>query len=168
MSTYGSVAGVQAYVRHMTLDTPNNPTTAQVESWLIARSAQLTSWLALAGYVTPVSVVDAKAVLDRYANQGAACDAELAQRTGGYGQAGKPDPNQRGSRFCTEFTQAEAWIMSGALLTLGVPQVIASEVAAVGQLATTAPIMPPPGAFADANDRSYFGDPYRRPRRRPL
>jgi hypothetical protein len=166
MADYGSVPGVSAYVRHMTLDTANNPKTAQVETWLVQRSAQLTSWLAEAGYTVPVVVAAAKAVLDRYANVGAACDAELAQRTGGYGQAGKPEQNRRESRFCQEFAAAEAWIMSGALLALGVPQTVRSEVAAVGALTTTAPVSPPAGVLADANDRGYRGDVYRRRLRR--
>jgi hypothetical protein len=127
MSDYGSVPGVQAYVRHITLDTPNNPSTDNLNTWLTARSAQLTGWLAIAGYTVPVTNVSAKAILDRYANLGAACDAEMAQRTGGYGQAGKPEQNQRGTRFCEAFSEAEAFINSGALQQLGAEHSDAAE-----------------------------------------
>lgn len=166
MSDYGSVDGVAAYVRHMTFGQPNNPTEEQVETWLVARSAQLTGWLAAAGYAVPVSVPNAKAALDRYANTGAACDAELAQRTGGYGAVGKPEQNRRESRFCAEFATAEAWITSGAPLAIGVPLVFTHQGSAVGALTTTAPVAPPIHGGIDANDRAYRGDPYRSPRRR--
>jgi hypothetical protein len=128
VSDYGNVPGVIAYVRWMTLDTPNNPTTDNVNTWLTARSAQLNGWLAVAGYVIPVTNVSAKAILDRYANLGAACDAEMAQRTGGYGSAGKPEQNQRGTRFCEAFSEAEAFINSGALQQLGAEHSDAAEV----------------------------------------
>lgn len=125
MPDYGSVAGVAAHVRHMTFDAANNPTTNQVTDWLTQRSGRLNGWIAAAGYAVPVTQADAKAALDQFANYGAACDAEAAQRTGGYSkEAGE---NQRGSRFCKEFASAEAWIASGALTGLGVPRATTEE-----------------------------------------
>lgn len=123
---YGSVAGVQAYIRHMALDTANYPTTTNVETWLTERAAALTAWLSAAGYVVPVVQAEAKAVLDRFANVGAAGDAELAQRSAGYSAQ---DQNRRENKFLAEFATAEAWIRSGALLGLGVPQVLVGALA---------------------------------------
>ena len=105
MATYGTTAGVEAYVRHMSFDAANNPTTDQVDQWLAERSAQLTGWLASSGYAVPVVQSDAKAVLDRYANIGAAGDAELAQRSAGYAAT---DENKRENKFLSEFMRAEA------------------------------------------------------------
>lgn len=119
MADYGDVTGVQAYVMHMAFDGPNQPTSAQVDTWLASRSAQLTGWLAGAGYATPVTLPAAKAVLDNYANLGTACLAELSQRSAGYKA---DDENRRENKFCAEFNAAKAWIESGALTALGVPQ----------------------------------------------
>ena len=125
MSTYGSIAGVEAYVAHMTneaghFDTATTPTLAQVVTFLDARSAQLTGWLAAAGYVTPVVQAEAKVVLDRFANVGAAGDAELTQRVAG----ASDKENERENAFLKEFAKAEAWINGRALAALGVPQAL--------------------------------------------
>lgn len=122
MATYGSVVGVASYVRHVALDTPNAPATTDVQTWLDARAAQLTAWLAEAGYSTPVTLPAAKAVLDRYANIGAAGDVELAQWSAGHNA---DDENRRESKFLAEFAKAEAWVKSQALASLGVEQVAA-------------------------------------------
>lgn len=118
---YGSVSGAQAYVRHMTLDGANFPTTSDMEEWLTAQSAQLTAWIAEAGYVTPVTTEtpDALAVLDNYANLGAAGLAELSMRSSG----ATPDSDDvRENAFLQRFAAAEKWIKSGSLAALGVPQ----------------------------------------------
>ena len=121
MATYGDIADVQAYCRHMTFGADNNPATGDVTDWLNARAAQLTAWLAGAGYTVPVTAAaypEAHAILSRYANLGAAGDAELAQRTGGYsGQAGE---DRREEYFFAEFAKAEARINGGVLAALGV------------------------------------------------
>lgn len=121
---YGSVAGVQALIRHITLDTPKAPTTAQVQQWLIERSATLDGWIAAAGYTTPVTQATALIALGGYANKGAAGDAELAQRAAGYS---RDDQNKRENKFFAEFEKAKAWIDSGALRALGVPLIDAAD-----------------------------------------
>lgn len=124
MAPYGRATGddsVQSLVRHMQFDQPNNPTTADVEGWLAARSGILTGWLAAAGYVTPVTQSAAKAALDHYANYGAASDAEAAQRSAGYSD---DDEDRREVFFAAEFRRSEAWIKSGALTALGVPLLV--------------------------------------------
>lgn len=125
MSTYGSPEGVAAHVRHMlngaaTFDEETKPPLAHVEQWLDERSAQLTGCLAAAGYAVPVTQTDAKTVLDRYANIGAAGDCELSMRNSGYSA---DDENAREIKFLSEFEKACPWIESGALTGLGVPQV---------------------------------------------
>lgn len=124
MSDYGTIAGVEAYVPHQCnaaghFDATTAPTLAQVTVLLDEVSAQLTGWLAAAGYQTPVVQTAALAVLSRYANNGAAGLCELTQRTAG----ASDDKNQRENKFLKEFEKAEQWIMSGALAALGVPQV---------------------------------------------
>lgn len=123
MSTYGSVAGVAAWVRHMTnedgdFDTTTAPPLADVEMWLNQRAAMLDGWLANCGYVTPVTLPSAKLILDRYANMGAAGDCELSQRNAGYTD---DDNNYREIKFLSEFNKAKDYICSGALDELGVP-----------------------------------------------
>lgn len=128
MSTFGSTTGVAAYTAHAAngngvFDSSTTPTLATVEAWLVARAAQLSAWLALAGYemVADWSIYpDAKAVLDRYANNGAAGDVELSLRSAGYSD---DDQNRRENKFLKEFDKAEAFITSGALDALGVPRV---------------------------------------------
>jgi hypothetical protein len=125
VSTYGTPAGVAAYVTYMTNTAGSfddaggrEVSLATVNSLLGSVSAQLTGWLAGAGYVTPVTQADAKAVLDRYANLGAAGYCELGQRVAGTSD----DENARESKFLAEFAKAEAWINGRALAALGVPQ----------------------------------------------
>lgn len=123
MSTYGSVPGVLAYVRHIRPDAPNKPTTADIEAWLAGRSAQLTAWLAAAGYAVPVTAdvsAEAKALLDRYANVGSAGDVELSMRSSGYD--GDSEHDTREARFLSEFARAEAFIAGVAFAALGVPR----------------------------------------------
>jgi hypothetical protein len=115
---YGSFAGVAGLTRHIRYGQANHPTVEDVEGWLTARAGQITGWLAAAGYVTPVTLAAAKPVLDRFANYGAASDAEAAQRTGGYTE---DDEDRREVWFAREFNRAEAWINSGALGEMGVP-----------------------------------------------
>lgn len=124
MATYGTAAGVAAYTAHMTnvsgaFDTTTNPTLAQVEEFLVQMSARLTGWLAHASYVVPVNQADAKAILDNYANMGAAGLCELTQRSAG----ATDDVNQRENKFLREFAKAEAFINGSALGALGVSQV---------------------------------------------
>lgn len=123
MAHYGSVPGVQAYVRHMTFGKTNNPGVEDVIGWLTARSAKLNSWLAAAGYTTPVTHAESLLILADYANKGAAGDAEMAQRTSG----STSDPNSRASKFLSEFAAAEAFINSGALARLGADHSDANE-----------------------------------------
>ena len=120
MSDYGSLAGVAAYVVHMTnssgaFDATTKPTDAQVTIFLTELCAQLNGWLASAGYVTPVTGPNAKLILDRYANVGAAGLCELTQRSGGYS---KDNQNKRENKFLDEFYKAEAFIRSGTLNSL--------------------------------------------------
>lgn len=119
MSTYGDVDGVQAFVRHMTFDQPNNPTTDQIEAFLDQMSAKLTGLVAAQGYQVPVTNTAAKAVLDMYANLGAAGLAELTQRTAGFNAE---DDNRRENKFLAAFKEACQFIESGALAAMGVPQ----------------------------------------------
>lgn len=121
---YGSEEGVQAYVRHMRFNGTNAPTAADIERWLTERAAQLTSWLMAAGYTVPVTAdhsAEAKAVLDRYANLGAAGEAELAQRNAG-GDA--EDTNRRENKFLAEFARAEAWITGDVLAAMGIARTV--------------------------------------------
>lgn len=116
---YGSVTGVQAFIRHMALDTANNPTTAQITTFLANRSAMLDGWIADAGHTTPVTTpAAAVSLLDLFANYGAAGDAELTQRSSGYSANA---PNNRENKFLEEFYRARDYIKSGALGGLGVP-----------------------------------------------
>lgn len=122
---YGSVNGVAAYVKHLantagTFDTTTRPTAAEVETFIEQRSAQLNAWLAQAGYSVPVAeaATQARLVLARYANLGAAGDCELTQRSGGYSE----DENKRDNKLMKEFLSAEAFITSGALSALGATQ----------------------------------------------
>lgn len=117
--SYGSTTGVQAFIRYMALDTANNPTTAQITTFLANRSAILNGWIADAGYTTPVTTpAVAVALLDHYANYGAAGDAELTQRNSGYSATAA---NNRENKFLEEFYRAKDYIKSGALGALGVP-----------------------------------------------
>lgn len=119
MATYGTPAGVQALIRHMAVDGVRAPSSEQIAGWLTEASALLTSVLADAGYTTPVTQEDAVVVLSAYANVYAASRAELAQRfAGDTGEEG----NRRYEAFLAEWEKAEAWIRSGALAALGVPQ----------------------------------------------
>jgi hypothetical protein len=130
MSDYGTAAGVAAYTKHLTANgvytTGTKPPLADIETWLDERSAQINTWLAQAGYTTPVNVlyVAAHTVLSRYANIGAAGDAELSQRSGGYSA---DDLNARENKFLTEFMEVRDFILSGALAGMGVPQYSASS-----------------------------------------
>lgn len=145
MATYGSVAGAAAFVGHLTnaagtfdnLGPPTGtaPTLDQVETFLDQVSAQLTGWLAAAGYAVPVVQSDAKSALDGYANVGAAGLAELSQRVAGTSD----DENRRENRLLAEFRRAEDWIKSGALAGLGVGRLVvgpAARQAASGALTT--------------------------------
>ena len=120
-NTYGSIAGVAAYVRRLansasTFDTTTRPTLVEVEAFLDQCSDTLNGWLAAAGYVIPVTQADAVRVLSRYANLGAAGHAELSQRAGGYDAE---DENRRENKFLDMFALAETYIQSGALGALG-------------------------------------------------
>lgn len=134
MATFGTVGGVLALSPY--LQSPSNqPPAAQIEQWLVERSARLTAWLAGAGYAVAAVVPNgiAKTILDTYANNGAACDAERSQRNAG---ADEDDTNARWRLFCSEFSAAEAWIDGGALTALGIavtPSIQSSGVQ-VGQI----------------------------------
>ncbi len=120
MSDYGSASGVAKYVRHMTnagaFDGTTKPTSTQIGEILDECSAMLNGWLANYAYNVPVTALRAVAVMNRYANIGAAGFAELSQRSGGYSET---DENRRENKFLAEFYKAEAFIASGALLGLG-------------------------------------------------
>jgi hypothetical protein len=120
-NTYGSVAGVAAYVRRLansssTFDANTRPTLTEVEAFLDQCSDVLNGWLARAGYVIPATNATAVSVLSRYANIGAAGHAELSQRAGGYDAE---DENRRENKFLDMFALAEDYITSGALAALG-------------------------------------------------
>jgi hypothetical protein len=126
-NSYGSVAGVLAYVRHMlrsgetTFTTTSRPTLAEVESFLNQRSAMLNACLAEAGYTVPVGVsyTQARYILDYYANVGAAGDAELTQRSAGTSAEAE---NDRENEFLKQFAAACPFIGSTAFSALGAPQ----------------------------------------------
>jgi hypothetical protein len=86
-----------------------------VTVFLTELCAQLNGWLASAGYVVPVTGTNAKLILDRYANIGAAGLCELTQRSGGYS---KDNQNKRENKFLDEFYKADAFIKSGTLNNL--------------------------------------------------
>src|SRR5262245_64161004 len=88
-NSYGSVAGVAAYVKRLTnssstFDGTTNPTLTEVEAFIDQTSDVLNGWLAAAGYVIPVTQADAVNVLARWSNLGSAGLVELSQRAGGY------------------------------------------------------------------------------------
>ncbi len=120
--TYGSVDDVAALVAHMTIDrtftSDRSPTETDITRWLNERCAQLDSLIAAQGYDLPITNETALTVLGRYANNGAAGDAELSLLAGG---SDEDDENTRESRFYAIFNEAAAWIASGALRALGVP-----------------------------------------------
>jgi hypothetical protein len=122
-NTYGSVAGVAAYTKHLTDDGAftalTEPTLVEVEAFLDQTSDTLNGWLARAGYGIPVTQVDAVKVLARYANLGAAGLAELSMRGAGYNA---DDDNRRENKFLALFKEAENYISSGALALLGAAQ----------------------------------------------
>jgi hypothetical protein len=127
MSDYGSTTNVAAYVKHMTnssgvFDTTTKPTLADVTIFLDEVCAQLNGWLANCDYPVPVTNANAKLILDRYANLGAAGLCELTMRSAGYS---KEDQNKRENKFLDEFYKAEAFICGGALLGLGVQTIAA-------------------------------------------
>lgn len=120
-NSYGSVAGVAAYVHHMTnsggtFDVTTEPSLAEVEAFLDQASDILNGYLARNRYVIPVTQADAVKVLARYANLGAAGLCELSQRSAGYNAE---DENARENKFLKMFEAAEAYIASGALAALG-------------------------------------------------
>ncbi|MBC8076957.1 MAG: hypothetical protein H7Y32_12845, partial [Chloroflexales bacterium] len=114
-NSYGSVAGVEAYVAHLTaagvFTVSTRPTLAQVEGFIDQMSARLNAWLAQAGYGIPVTVPQAVLVLSNFANLGAAGLAELTQRVVG---KDADDVNRRQNKFLAEFVKAEADIKCGA------------------------------------------------------
>lgn len=120
MADYGSVAGVAAFVKHMTnaagtFDTTTEPTLVEVEAFLDQACDTLNGYLARNRYVIPVTAARAVDVLARYANLGAAAFCELSQRSAGYSD----DENRRENKFLTLFERAESYIASGALQALG-------------------------------------------------
>lgn len=123
-NSYGSVAGVVAYVRHMTnamgtFDSSTSPTLTEVEAFLDQSSDMLNGWLARNKYTIPVTQADCVAILSRYANWGAAGLCELSMRNSGYSAE---DENRRENKFLKLFNQAETFINSGALAQLGAAQ----------------------------------------------
>lgn len=140
MAMYGTAEDVAAYVKHMTTNGEfgrvNNPSEADITTWLTRRSAILNGWIAAAGYVLPIINTDALEVLTHYAVFGAAGDAELSLKSGGNDD---DDENARENKFLAEFNRAKAWIESGALQALGVPLTPSAapvNVARVGYLKT--------------------------------
>lgn len=124
---YGSLAGTKAYIKHMTLDAQNNPTTEDVNNFLLQQSAKVTAWLVQYGYAIPIVLPTAKPILDNFVNLGAAGLAELTQRSAGY----DPDSDDARERtFLAEFERVEEFIKSGTLAAMGVPQVVAGALAA--------------------------------------
>lgn len=120
MADYGTVAGVAAYVQHMTnsagsFDVTTEPTLTQVEAFLDQTCDTLNGWLAQAGYTIPVTNARAADVLARWANLGAAGLCELSQRTAGISEA----ENRRHNTFLEMFQEAQGYIQSGALSALG-------------------------------------------------
>lgn len=130
MSDYGTPAGVAAYVKRLAdattgqFTTTTKPPLADVQTWLDGRSARLNTWLIQAGYAIPVTQADAKALLDYYANVGAAGDVELSQISAGYSN---DDQNRRENKFLAEFDKAWPFIRDGGFAGLPVPTTGASS-----------------------------------------
>lgn len=59
MADYGSVAGVQKFIAHMTIDGTSKPNTTEVGEQIDYREAELNLALASGDYATPVTGVDA-------------------------------------------------------------------------------------------------------------
>lgn len=119
--TYGTIAGMAAYVQHMTnasgtFDANTKPTLTEATAFLAQASNTLDGWLARAGYVIPVTASAAVAVLDGYANLGGAGFCELSMRNSGYSA---DDENRRENKFLKMFEDAKDYINSGALAALG-------------------------------------------------
>jgi hypothetical protein len=126
-NAYGSVLEVAAYVQHAangagTFDTTTSPTIVQVEQFIERRSALLNACLAEAGYTVPVTVAQAKLILDHYAVMGAAGDVELSLRNSGTSD----EENPRAPQFLNEFNTACNFLKSAAFAALLVPQGTAS------------------------------------------
>lgn len=117
--SYGTPAGVEAFIKHMVIDSVNYPSSADLQAWLDQRSAILDGWLAHAGYVVPVTNVRALAALDYYANVGAAATAELTMLSAAYTENTEL---RREVVFLKQFESANDWIQSGGPAALGAPQ----------------------------------------------
>lgn len=126
-SSYGSVAEVLAYTRHLLTDgnptftADTRPSLSEVERFLDRRSAILNACLAENGYTVPVSTPQAaRDILAHFAVQGAAADAELTARSAGASPEGGED--RREKQFLKEFDKACAFIAGAAFASLGAPQ----------------------------------------------
>jgi len=85
-NSYGSVAEVQAMVRHYTMGglftTETRPSLSQVETFIDRASALLNAVLARYGFTVPISQADAKLVCDDFTVMEVADRCEAANRTG--------------------------------------------------------------------------------------
>lgn len=125
-NSYGTVAEVLAYVRHLltdgatTFSVSTRPTLEEVERFIDRRSARINAVLARAGYRVPVgSPQTAIDVLADIAVKGAAGDAELTMRHSGMRAEGE---NDREYEFLKEFQEGLAWIAGPDFAALGAPQ----------------------------------------------
>lgn len=126
-SSYGSVAEVLAYTRHLltggnpTFTADTRPSLSEVERFIDRRSAMLNACLAEYGYTVPVMTPQAAIdILAYYATQGAAADAEMTVRAAGSSESGGEDRRER--LFLKEFDRACQFIASAAFASLGAPQ----------------------------------------------
>lgn len=149
--SYGSVAEVLAYTRHLltsgapTFGPDTRPTLAEVERFIDRRSSLLNACLAEYGYTVPVAGPQAAVdILAYFVTQGAAADAEMTARAAGSSAEGGEDRRER--MFLAEFGRACAFIASAAFASLGAPQARPSSaiagIAFGGRTRTGRPLRP--------------------------
>ena len=125
-NSYGSVAEVVAYVRHLltnqatTFSPSTRPTLAEVERFIDRRSARINAVLARNGYAVPVATPQAAVdALAEIAVMGACADCELTMRQSGTRPEGE---NDREYEFEQRYQQGLAWVGGPDFAALGAPQ----------------------------------------------
>jgi len=124
--SYGSVAEVLAYTRHLitggdaTYTPLTRPTLAEVERFIDRRSAKINGVLAANGYAVPVTgPAAAIAMLAEIAVMGAAGDCELTQRHSGSRPEGESD---REYEFLQAYDRGLAALAGPEFAALGAAQ----------------------------------------------
>src|SRR3972149_243056 len=107
-NSYGSIAGVQAFVPNYNLTSGTRPTTAQAEGWIDSISGILNSILAEAGFTIPVTDDDVKDALDFFVNQEVASVCEGVNGSGRFGPTSKQVGKQ--GRFALMLEDGKAFV----------------------------------------------------------